>query len=233
MRFSVVEDHGVRFHLKRWILPEGRSPRRIRTGILRGLAMELDFQHQTQRWLGLQERELSGWFRKLSRHIHTAIDVGANDGMYTLYFLARTPARKVLAFEPSPEDRERLRRNLRLNGLSADERLQVVPKFVGASTTQEMIALDCLAEAITSPCLIKVDIDGGEIDLLRGAQGLLSRTGMRWIIEVHSERLREDCREILRTSGYRTVSVANAWWRVFLPELRPGERNDWLIATRD
>src|SRR2546425_1076902 len=67
MRFSVVENDGIKSIVKRWILPQGRTPRRIQAGILRGLTMELDFQHQAQRWLGLQERELSTWLRRLAR----------------------------------------------------------------------------------------------------------------------------------------------------------------------
>src|SRR3989454_4622826 len=74
MRFSVVENDGIKSIVKRWILPQGRTPRRIQAGILRGLTMELDFQHQAQRWLGLQERELSTWLRRLARDIQTAIE---------------------------------------------------------------------------------------------------------------------------------------------------------------
>jgi len=89
----------------------------IRSGLLSGLTVEMDFAHHTQRWLGLQERELYPWFRRLTEGVRTAIDVGANDGIYTLYFLAKTPAEKVLAFEPSPDSLDQLRKQPRLERL--------------------------------------------------------------------------------------------------------------------
>src|SRR5579862_9658333 len=82
MRLSVSENHGLKSHLKKWLLPTGKLPRRLPLGLLAGLTMELDFAHQSQRWLGLQERELYAWVRRLSTGIRTAVDIGANDGMY-------------------------------------------------------------------------------------------------------------------------------------------------------
>jgi hypothetical protein len=206
------------------------APRLIRTGLIAGLTMELDFAHNTQRWLGLQERELYGWFRQLSRGIRTAIDVGASEGMYTLYFLAKTPAERVFAFEPSDDGLRQLKANLALNALAQSPRLEIVPKCVGASATEQQTTLDSLGERVIQPCLVKVDIDGGEVSLLDGARSLLHSSETRWILEVHSNALQEKCLEILHAANYRTQVVHNAWWRHFLPELRPGELNNWIIA---
>jgi hypothetical protein len=232
MRFSVAEDHGLKAHLKSWLLPAGRSPRRIPLGLLAGLTMELDLAHHSQRWLGLQERELFGWIRRLAAGIRTAVDVGANDGMYTLYFLSSTPAKRVLSFEPSTESLAELSANLALNRLAHDGRLEVVTKKVGCAVDGEWTTLDSLSASIEHPCLIKVDIDGGEVDMLRGAQALLRAPDTRWIIEVHSKALEQECLRILREAGYRTQVVPNAWWRHIVPELRPGELNHWLVAFR-
>jgi hypothetical protein len=157
-------NQSLKSRLKSWLLPSGRSPRRIRAGLLRGLPMQLDLAHHSQRWLGLQERELYGWMRQFARNINTAVDVGANDGMYTLYFLARTSARKVYSFEPSVECLQKLKENLAVNNLTSDERLEIVARNVGASGAEGWTTLDSLASTIVPPCLIKVDIDGGEGD---------------------------------------------------------------------
>jgi hypothetical protein len=220
-------------YLKQILLPKGRAARVIRGGLLAGLCVEMDFAHRTQLWLGLQERELEAWFRRFSAGISTAIDVGANEGLYTLYFLAKTPAQKVFAFEPEIENLSHLERNLALNQLASDPRLELVRKFVGATVGREFTSLDAFSAAITPPCLVKVDIDGGEVDLLRGAPILLRAPSVRWIIEVHSIELEMECLEILRAADYRTVVVPNAWWRVFLPELRPIAHNRWLVASRE
>ncbi len=223
----------LKSRLKRLVLPAGRAPRVIRAGVLRGLRMQLDLAHQAQRWLGLQERELYGWLRKLSAGIATAIDAGASDGMYTLYFLIRTSARKVLAFEPGAESRKLLEENLKENGLYGDTRLEVVAEYVGARSEGEFTTLDSFLGPLVLPCLVKVDVDGGEADLLRGARELLALRHVRWIIEVHSKELENECLDILSEAGYRTRRIPNAWWRHFLPELRPIAVNHWLVAAGD
>lgn len=233
MRFRVRENQGLRSKFKSWLLPSGRSPRVIRGGLLRGLTMQLDLAHHSQRWLGLQERELYCWMRRLASNIRTAVDVGANDGLYTLYFLARTSARKIYSFEPSPECVREMNANLLLNNLVADQRLEIISQMVGAKSGEGWTTLDSLGSNVVAPCLIKVDIDGGEIDLLRGAPECLRLPGIRWIIEVHSEALERDCLQILKNEGYHVTSVYNAWWRHMMPELRPVELNHWLVAYRD
>jgi hypothetical protein len=231
MRTGQLENRGLKYYLKRSLLPSGRKPRMIQSGLLSGLKMEMDFAHHTQRWLGLQERELYPWFRRLTEGIRTAIDVGANDGVYTLYFLAKTSADKVLAFEPSAHSLLELASNLALNGLGENSRLEIIPKCVGAFASGEEATLDSYAGRIIPPCLVKVDIDGGELLLLKGAGALLQSGGIRWIIEVHSRVLQKNCLEVLQKANYHTVVVPNAWWRHLLPELRPVEVNDWIVAT--
>ncbi len=231
MRTGQIQNHGLKYRLKKSFFPPGLAPRKIQNGLLAGLTMELDFAHHTQRWLGLQERELFGWFRKFSRGIGTAMDVGANDGMYALYFLARTPATQVLAFEPDGQSLQLFQRNLALNGLAGSPRLEIVPKCVGATTAGAFASLDSFLPRIKQPCLVKVDIDGGEVSLLEGAAGLLRLPDTRWIVEVHSPALQEKCLEVFRAANYDPIVVRNAWWRNVLPELRPGELNQWIVAT--
>src|SRR4051812_20189563 len=99
-------------HIKRLLVPAGRKPRRILAGPFRGLVIELDLQTQFQLWIGTFERELYPWILKLSRGIGSAIDVGAADGEYTLYFSKKTSARRVFSFEPLPQTMSRVRTNL-------------------------------------------------------------------------------------------------------------------------
>ena len=230
MRTGQIENRGLKLHLKKLFLPSGSSARTIQSGILAGVAMDLDFAHHTQRWLGLQERELNKWLLRLSSGIRTAIDVGANDGMYTLYFLVKTPAQNVIAFEPASDCVAQMKRNLVLNGRENDPRLELVAQCVGATASEQEVILDSYLDNIQFPCLVKVDIDGGEVMLLEGARQLLASPGVRWIVEVHSPALQEQCLEIFRRANYRTVVVRNAWWRHILPELRPGDLNQWIVA---
>jgi hypothetical protein len=233
VRTSKRENHGLKYKLKSWFLPSGLSPKRIHFGLLGGLTMQLDLARHSQRWLGLQERELVRWVVRLAHNINTAVDVGASDGDYTLFLLARTPARKVYAFEPSAECMHELRENIALNSLPGEDRLELVTRKVGASESDEWTTLDSLAAAIVTPCLVKVDIDGGEHDLLRGASRCLGLRDMRWIIEIHSKALEQRCLQVMKESGYHVAVVRQAWWRHLIPELRPVELNHWLVAYRD
>lgn len=218
--------------IKRWIVPPGRAPRRIRAGPFRGLTMELDLTSQTQIYLGLFEKEIHPWLEQFSNSIRTAIDIGAGYGEYTLYFLAKTPARKIPAFEPSAESRLDTRSNLKLNGLGQDGRLQISEKFVGSANGPNGCTLDSLAPEILAPCLIKIDVDGGEVDILKGAAQFLRKEDLRWIIETHALQMEEECIRILRQAGFETRVIPNAWWRRFIPEQRPIPHNRWLMAVR-
>jgi hypothetical protein len=218
--------------LKSWLFPPGRSVRAIRGGLLRGIPMQVDFACHTQRWSGLYERELYPWFVRLSRGIKTAIDVGANDGYYTLYFAKGTSAERIFAFEPSSECLNELRENLRVNEMRGRKEIEISPLQIGAASSQGTTTLDSIRSKIFPPCLIKVDIEGYEKALLEGAAECLAMDGMRWIIEIHSADLKLACAQILQNYGYKVMAVKQAWWRSFLPELRPAD-NDWLIAFRE
>lgn len=192
--------------------------------------MELDLMCQTQLYLGFFERELYKWVTKLSTDINTAIDIGAGEGEYTLQFLAKTSAKKVFAFEPSPSNRAQLITNLELNGFAHDARLELSSQFVGSSDDASECALDSLLPLISPPCLIKMDVDGTEVNILHGATRLLDLPQFYWIIETHSQQLEEQCIGILHRAGFVTTIIPHAWWRRFIPELRPSPHNRWLIA---
>lgn len=216
--------------LKNTVVTPGSSPRMIRTGVFKGLWMQLDLRDRAQVFLGLYERELHKWVRTLGERAKTAIDVGAADGAYSLYFLKRTGVSGVYAFEPDPEARNLLLTNLRLNGLDGDGRLHLLdlPAGTGASNT---IALDSLSASIDLPCVIKVDVEGGEMDVLTGARELLGRPGVAWIIETHSVALERDCIRVLEQHGLHVKIISPAWWRVAVPEARPIPHNRWLVAA--
>jgi hypothetical protein len=224
---------GLASKIKSRIVPQGKSVRSIQIGPLRGLKMNLDLGYETQMFLGLAEREIHSALQQYSRDARTAVDVGAAFGEYVLFFLKKTPAKRVFAFEPEPQMRAPLDDNLALNGLQRDPRLQFSSKYVGPTNDERTIRLDSLADQIEPPCVIKVDVDGAEINVLEGATRLLEMTGIRWIIETHSKQLEDECVALFHNAGYDTHITPNAWWRLFLPEQRPIEHNRWLLATKE
>jgi predicted RNA methylase len=226
MRMGLVSD------LKNMIVSPERKPRRILAGPFRDIVMGLSLQSQTQVYLGLFEKEIHPWLYRLSKGIATAIDIGAAHGEYTLYFLTRTKATKVFAFEPDVSSFQYLRANLRLNALDQSPRLEISAKLLGASDTQQEVQLDSLATGLQTPCFIKMDVDGAEGEVLKGARAINAFSDVRWLIETHSSELESICERMLTAAGFQTRIIPNAAWRVFIPERRPIEHNRWLAAWK-
>jgi hypothetical protein len=232
-RVNRYQMNPVRF-IKNSIVPRGYHERTILTGPLKGIRMHLDLRTQTQFYLGLFERELHPWMVLFSKNVRSVVDIGAADGEYTLFALLKTNAERVMTFEPSSEAVEHLQRNLDANGLADCDRLDLHARFVGSADSPSSISIDALCDSILTPCLLKMDIDGGEAELLGAASTrLLGVSGLPWVIETHSISLEKACASILRTHGYRTRIIPNAWWRALIPEQRVSEQNRWLVATND
>jgi hypothetical protein len=219
--------------IKGWVVGSGSKPRLIRSGAFKGLKMDLDLSYQMQVVLGLAEREVFPHLRALARLAKTGIDIGAAEGEYTLFFLSLPHVRQVFAFDPSERFPAGLSANLALNGFADDRRAVLVKKYVGNQEGEDRCTLDSLAEDLEGPCVVKVDVDGGEGTVLQGAHKLLERGDVSWIIETHSEGLERECEQVLRSKGLTATVIKNAWWRVLLPERRPIPHNRWLAAWHD
>jgi len=218
--------------IKAALVPSGSRPRTILTGPFKGIRMELDLQTESQIYAGLFERELYPVIRRLSKDVRTVVDIGAADGEYTLYSLLKTRAERVISIEPDPVMLEKLGRNLKLNALDQDSRLEIWAKYIGASDGDNMIGAERLCDRIQPPCFIKMDIEGAEGAVLRAlSPRFLQGPGLRWLIEAHSHALRDECASVLASCGYTTRYISQAWWRTFIPELR-GTQVGWLVATK-
>jgi hypothetical protein len=223
--------------IKNLLVPKGRAPRCILAGAFKGLKLALDLSFQTQVYLGLAERETHRWIKRLSRGVASAVDIGAAEGEYALYFLAYTTAKRIYGFEPSEQSTAIFLSNLKLNGFAEDRRLSVSSLFVGDKNSPTMRTLDSLLSEIEPPLLVKIDVDGAEMDVLRGAQRMLADFPVRWIIETHTSELERECNQVLTNNGFKTRIVPNSWWRTIVPEQRFAAHfaeghNRWLVAAR-
>jgi FkbM family methyltransferase len=162
-----------------------------------------------------------------------AFDVGANVGVMTLQLADR--AAKVIAIEASGENVLRLRENVALNGIDNVEVIEaaandtgtgVIPLYVSTdsafhSTTQpsdviaaagavmvKAITVDAVWESLGCPAVsfMKVDVDGGELEVLRGAVRLLARDRPALLVET-VENLGEEKAGWLGTHGYFEAAV--------------------------
>ncbi len=204
-------------------------------------------------YAGLHEFEEMAFLLHLLRPEDCFVDVGANSGSYTLLAAGVVGARAI-AFEPVPQSRERLEANLRLNGL--DHRVDVISKGVGEApdvvsftlangcknhvATQEEVSeeptftveVTTLDEALSEhePTLIKIDVEGYELPVLRGAESTLSSPSLlALIVEVNRNLSRygfasEDLDRLLERFGFGRYAY-EPFARTLSP-LAPGEQQE-------
>lgn len=180
---------------------------------------------ETVSWVGTYESEKQRALGRLVRAGMTAFDIGANVGFYSLA-LARLvgPTGNVWAFEPAAENLHLLCRHLELNKL---KNVTVIASAVGAhsgtaafapgplpsmgkldargSVRVPVVSLDVLIREgrLPIPDVIKVDIEGAEVQLLKGAKDLLSIRRTTWLIALHGKSVAEQVRVLLEEYGFQ------------------------------
>ncbi len=190
------------------------------------------------------------------------VDVGANVGSYTILACSVAGARGY-AFEPVPETHARLVRNLRLNCLeekvvypniaigNVDGRLSFTAdgdtvnhvlsdgEACASTVTVDVTTLDAMLSN-ESPAFIKIDVEGFEAQVLRGAPETLARTSLHsLIIELNGEGNRYGLEEslildIMSYHGFTACSYDP--FRRTLAELRgrkSGSGNTLFVRNRD
>lgn len=170
------------------------------------------------------------------------LDVGAYIGPYTILAAqAVGPHGKVVAMEPDIANRRQLERNLTLNRIAnctvipcaAWSRSGTIgwrkgeqPVWHGVdesqiSETVEAVRVDeiVLQRGLDRVDWIKMDIEGGEIEALKGAENTLARFRPKLFIEVHETA--EALRRFLDSRGYRIERESFD---------QPPNHHGWLLA---
>jgi len=215
--------------LKQLMVPTGTRAVKIPLGIYRGFKLNIDFESQTQIYLGLWEFETYPYIRRALCDARWLIDVGAGFGEMCILF--KRNLRRVIAIEPDEIALSRLHLNMALNGIS-DADIEVHPRYVGAAISAEYIRLDDLQVDRSQPGFIKIDIDGSEMDALESGATLIAEGSLQLLVEVHSLNLELSCLKYLSSRGYACEIIDNSRWRLIIPEKRPTEHNRWIWAEK-
>lgn len=198
--------------------------------------MRLEWQNGISNILAIYEPEMIRALQLHIRYGDTCIDVGGNIGYVTLLMARLVgPSGHVVSFEPVPEIFQILEENVRMNCIKNTilERSAVgegeatisliLPIGDNFSTTASVVgyAVSGESKSITvpstsldgyvsrkglRPSVVKIDVEGAELSVLRGAQEILRQIRPVLLVEIHDlgSEHKEKVLELLAEFGYTT-----------------------------
>jgi FkbM family methyltransferase len=182
-------------------------------------------------WFGTYEVARVRAFADMITQGAVVYDVGANVGIYSLLASLRAgPSGKVYAFEPLERNLQHLRRHIALNNLQnctvfeeavcneegtrrfstaasdfCTARLSPDGEIRVPSTTLD----SCIygAKRLRPPDIIKIDVEGAELEVLEGAHRALAEFHPTIFLEIHGTQLHAECRAFLSKKGYQIAEA--------------------------
>ena len=176
------------------------------------------------------EFDLLDLVRRLPLGPGSVVDVGANLGNHTVFF-ALVMQRPTHAFEISAKNRVALEANISGNGVddlvtmhefglhSEDTTASISENYENMGQTrvvsfdaddESAVVLKRLDSVIPSSeriALIKVDVEGGELDVVKGAQAILERDKPVCLVEGHPGSGFEDLARFFGDHGFRPAQI--------------------------
>lgn len=173
--------------------------------------------------LGSYEPEQTRLFQRWVGPGATVLDVGAHVGYYTLVSsVLAGPGGRVVAFEPNPRNHDFLRRHVALNGCANVEVEQAAVAAAngtarfdfgsgsgtgrlaegGAIEVRTVRLDDFCAERRLHPAAVKIDVEGAELEVLRGGEETLRRCRPVIFLSTHGPDVHRRCVEWLAARGY-------------------------------
>ena len=216
------------------LLPAEESIVEVRGGAGAGLRLRIQPRREKFYWTGAYEPHVQDTLRRLLAPGMTFWDVGAHAGFFTA-IAARLVGERghVIAIEPLPANRSRLVATIDLNDLS---NVTLLPYAVGAASGQttlyrhgsssmwtivaergegagehvECRTLGELAESAPRPDVIKIDVEGAELDVIRGGVDFLLEACPKLIVEFSDDEAAAKARALL--PGYRVERLGPRQW---------------------
>jgi FkbM family methyltransferase len=215
------------------VIPERETVITVRSGSGAGLRMPILPRSEKYYWTGVHERHVQKALAELLRPRMTFWDIGAHIGFFSLLASRLvTPAGHVHAFEPFPSNHVRLATSVKLNqatnvsvhAVALAEHTGSAPFHASASSLMGSLApsggdtamsvacvsADDVMRTVRAPDVVKIDAEGAELAVLRGASRMLTTVRPTVLVELTSNDMLDDFRQL--APGYRDANIgANHW----------------------
>lgn len=193
-------------------------------------------------WIGSYERSKQRTMLSALHCSATFYDIGAHAGYHSLAAARQVGAEgRVIAVEPLPANLANLRKHVALNKLQHVEILAAAAgeregraRFHAAPASQmgrlddageleiDVVSVDALvARGYPPPHVMKIDVEGFELSVLRGARETMQSSGPIIFLATHGAAVHRACLDELASQGYGARSL----------DERPLEETDELIAV--
>ena len=203
----------------------------INAGPGKGLSVCIKLPEDKGLWTGTYENQFVDAIAKTIKSGFTCLDIGSYHG-FIGGVMAINGAKQVICFDPMPKNVDEIRKLISLNpqlkiqvrqeAVGADDGIETFEimlkesmgklsgsKFqcyaIGGSTLKVQVrSIDSLwAENVFEiPDIIKIDVEGSEAAVLKGAKRILDLGSPQIFIETHSQKLNEECKQILKRYNY-------------------------------
>jgi FkbM family methyltransferase len=211
------------------LLPTQPTAVTVRSGVGAGLRLVINPQTEKFFWAGDHEVAVQQELADTLRPGMSFWDVGAHAGFFTIIAGRQVgEGGRVHAFEPMSDTRARLQSSVAQSGLTNTTVHDCAISSQGEPVTiyehqhsavaslvrgDDAVAgwdvhsstLDEMAAEVGNPDVIKIDVEGVEVDILRGGRELLSRRTSRMIVEFSNETVLQEARRLLPFHGFRQL----------------------------
>lgn len=218
------------FIVNKWL--DGRSfNHRINSGPASGLTFPITMPQDKLYWTGTWEADITEALRDATNDSDVCYDIGCHKG-FMAGVMGLAGASTVHCFEANPANCKQIETVIALNpelplklhemavtkedgtlsfSIHPDSAMGKISDVSFQSDLDDLSQIEvpgrCIDSMITAgdldpPDLLKIDVEGAEMDVIKGAAATIDEHHPRFLIELHTLELARSCIEFLHERGY-------------------------------